>query len=78
MAQFLHIRVAKVEILHSNGIEESYFSVTHREKQYFSSVFTRENMEISDDMLIGKPCLEFDSSALGELHDRLQLRPRRQ
>jgi hypothetical protein len=52
MAQFLHIRVAKVEILHSNGIEESYYSVTHREKQYFSSVFSRENMDISDDMLI--------------------------
>lgn len=52
MAQYLHIRVARVEILHNNGIEESYFSVTHRDKQYFSSVFTRESADLGDDLLI--------------------------
>lgn len=39
MPKILHIRLCNLEILHKNGIEESYFSIVYGDKHYFSSSF---------------------------------------
>lgn len=52
MVKILHVRLEGVEILHGNGIEEAYFSVTHEEKQYFSGTFDHQNTRLQDDLLL--------------------------
>ena len=37
---------------HQNGIEESYFSIRHGDKYYFSSTFDHQNTKMQDDILI--------------------------
>ena len=51
MVNFLHVRVNGIEILHNNGIEESYYAIVYNEKHYFTSVFNHQHHQLQDDII---------------------------
>lgn len=52
MSKIIHLQLTGLEITHSNAIQESYFSFTFEQSQYFSSTFDHEFQRISDDIFL--------------------------